>query len=73
MFVEATENSGRRAALSHSSRGTEFRTNINGLRAVAVVAVLLYHYAVPGFGGGFVGVDIFYVLCSNLMTGILHH
>jgi peptidoglycan/LPS O-acetylase OafA/YrhL len=50
----------------------EFRADINGLRAVAVVAVLFYHFALPGFGGGFAGVDIFFVLSGYLMTGILH-
>ncbi|MEQ1579218.1 MAG: acyltransferase family protein [Steroidobacteraceae bacterium] len=49
----------------------EFRGDINGLRAVAVLAVLLYHFGVPGFAGGFVGVDIFYVISGYLMTGIL--
>ena len=32
-----------------------FRNDINGLRAWAVIAVMLYHFGVPGFGGGFVG------------------
>lgn len=49
----------------------EFRADINGLRAIAVVAVLLYHFGLPGFGGGFVGVDIFFVISGYLMTGIL--
>ncbi|MGO9157074.1 hypothetical protein, partial [Mycobacterium sp.] len=36
-----------------------FRPDIEGLRAVAVVAVVLFHAEVPGVGGGFVGVDVF--------------
>jgi peptidoglycan/LPS O-acetylase OafA/YrhL len=48
-----------------------FRPDLEGLRAVAVVLVLLYHAAVPGFGGGFVGVDVFYVLSGFLITGLL--
>lgn len=36
-----------------------FRDDINGLRAYAVLAVVLFHFKVPGFGGSFVGVDIF--------------
>jgi peptidoglycan/LPS O-acetylase OafA/YrhL len=48
-----------------------FRTDINGLRAWAVVAVVLYHFGVPGFGGGFVGVDVFFVILGLLMTGIV--
>ena len=41
---------------------SRFRTDINGLRAWAVVAVVLYHFGVSGFGGGFVGVDVFFVI-----------
>lgn len=48
-----------------------FRTDINGLRAWAVIAVVLFHFGVPGFGGGFVGVDIFFVISGYLMTGII--
>jgi peptidoglycan/LPS O-acetylase OafA/YrhL len=49
----------------------DFRSDINGLRAWAVVAVILYHFDVPGFGGGFVGVDVFFVISGFLMTGIV--
>lgn len=49
----------------------DFRRDINGLRAWAVVAVILYHFGVPGFGGGFVGVDVFFVISGFLMTGIV--
>lgn len=49
----------------------DFRTDINGLRAWAVVAVILYHFGIPGFTGGFVGVDIFLVISGYLMTGII--
>ncbi|EEW7014461.1 acyltransferase family protein [Escherichia coli] len=48
-----------------------FRYDINGLRAWAVVAVVLYHFGVPGFAGGFVGVDVFFVISGFLMTGII--
>jgi peptidoglycan/LPS O-acetylase OafA/YrhL len=48
----------------------EFRKDINGLRAVAVAAVVLYHYGVPPFTGGFVGVDIFFVISGFLLTSI---
>ncbi len=48
-----------------------FRTDINGLRAWAVVAVMLYHFGVPGFAGGFIGVDVFLVISGFLMTGIV--
>ena len=48
-----------------------FSHDINGLRAVAVLVVMLFHFGVPGMAGGFVGVDIFFVISGFLMTGIL--
>ena len=48
-----------------------FRTDVNGLRAWAVLAVVLYHFGVPGFASGYVGVDIFFVISGFLMTGII--
>ncbi|MFS0898328.1 acyltransferase family protein, partial [Mycolicibacterium litorale] len=44
---------------------------MEGLRAVAVLAVVLYHAGVPGLGGGFVGVDVFFVVSGFLITGLL--
>ncbi|MGO9384248.1 MAG: acyltransferase family protein [Mycobacterium sp.] len=49
----------------------EFRPDIEGLRAIAVVAVVLFHADVPGVGGGFVGVDVFFVISGFLITGLL--
>ena len=48
-----------------------YRPHLDGLRAVAVLAVLFYHYRVPGFGGGYVGVDIFFVISGYLISRIL--
>ena len=48
-----------------------YRPDIDGLRAVAVVIVILFHFGVPGFAGGFVGVDIFFVISGYLITQIL--
>ncbi|WP_100498121.1 acyltransferase family protein [Geodermatophilus chilensis] len=48
-----------------------FRPDVEGLRAVAVLAVVLYHVEVPGFPGGFVGVDVFFVVSGFLITGLL--
>jgi peptidoglycan/LPS O-acetylase OafA/YrhL len=49
----------------------DFRLDINGLRAWAVAAVVLYHFGVPGFQGGFVGVDVFFVISGFLMTRLV--
>jgi peptidoglycan/LPS O-acetylase OafA/YrhL len=62
------------AAEEQQSRRPEqpyFRPDIEGLRAVAVTAVVLFHAAVPGIGGGYVGVDVFFVISGFLITGLL--
>ena len=48
-----------------------FRPDIEGLRAVAVLAVIFFHSGLPGVGGGFVGVDVFFVISGFLITGLL--
>ncbi len=48
-----------------------YRRDIDGLRAVAVICVVLFHAGVPGFGGGFLGVDVFFVISGFLITGVL--
>ena len=48
-----------------------FRPDIEGLRAVAVLAVVLFHAEVPGVGGGYIGVDVFFVISGFLITGLL--
>ena len=50
---------------------SNFRPDIEGLRAVAVTSVVLFHAGIPGITGGFVGVDVFFVISGYLITGML--
>src|SRR4051812_9802114 len=48
-----------------------FRRDIEGLRAIAVALVVLYHAGVPWLAGGYIGVDVFFVVSGFLITGLL--
>ena len=63
----ATASVGSSAARSEN----RFFTDIEGLRGIAVTAVVAYHAGIPFIGGGFVGVDVFFVISGFLITGLL--
>jgi peptidoglycan/LPS O-acetylase OafA/YrhL len=48
-----------------------YRPDIDGLRALAVIAVIFFHTGIPGFDGGYVGVDVFFVISGYLITQLL--
>ncbi|MCW5703781.1 MAG: acyltransferase family protein [Bradyrhizobium sp.] len=56
---------------STSAAGREYREDIDWLRAIAVLAVVAFHFEMTGIWGGFVGVDIFFVISGYLITGII--
>ncbi len=48
-----------------------FRPDVEGLRAVAIVLVVLYHGGLKVLSGGYVGVDVFFVISGFVITGLL--
>ncbi|MGR3781313.1 MAG: acyltransferase family protein [Albimonas sp.] len=53
------------------SKSIGYRRDVDGLRSIAVVPVILFHAGLPGVGGGYVGVDVFFVISGFLITSIL--
>lgn len=67
---------GQRIVSSAEESGTApvdrpFRPDVEGLRAVAILLVVLYHASVPQVTGGYVGVDVFFVISGFVITGLL--
>ena len=54
-----------------STPGDSYRPDVDGLRALAIIPVVLFHARVAGFSGGFVGVDVFFVISGFLITRLI--
>ncbi|WP_156663070.1 acyltransferase, partial [Mycobacterium sp. 1274761.0] len=74
-YLATTPSTASRRGAPANGRGPllkrQFRHDIEGLRAVAVIAVVLFHAGLPGASGGFIGVDVFFVVSGFLITGML--
>src|ERR1017187_9353838 len=68
--LSSTDGAGTVAALSRDS-ATGYRPALDGIRAVAVLAVIAYHFGYRWAPGGFLGVDVFFVLSGYLITSLL--
>src|SRR5947209_17747427 len=58
-------------ACSSQAMTSQYREDIDWLRAIAVLSVVAFHFEAPAVFGGFVGVDIFFVISGYLITGII--
>jgi peptidoglycan/LPS O-acetylase OafA/YrhL len=70
-FVTAPSQAGSEAKQPTASSRSERRRDIQGLRALAVILVIGDHAGLPGFSGGFVGVDVFFVISGYVITQLL--
>jgi peptidoglycan/LPS O-acetylase OafA/YrhL len=64
-FETGTVSGGRVVDVNENMK---YRPDVDGLRAVAVLPVVLFHSGIAGFGGGFVGVDVFFVISGYVIT-----
>ncbi|WP_162932448.1 acyltransferase family protein [Solimonas sp. K1W22B-7] len=71
MSPEGTFASVARTPADGASSHLSYRPEVDGLRAIAVMAVILFHAKLRGFNGGYIGVDVFFVISGYLITSIL--
>ena len=68
-FVESLLPAGEESGTAPEDRA--FRPDVEGLRAVAILFVVMLHFGVPHLAGGIVGVDVFFVISGFVITGLL--
>ena len=66
---ERFQESGEEAGTAPADR--RFRPDVEGLRAIAILLVVLFHSGVPGLTGGYIGVDVFFVISGFVITGLM--
>jgi peptidoglycan/LPS O-acetylase OafA/YrhL len=59
--------------IKNNDKSHKYRPEIDGLRAISIIFVLFYHADIQIFSGGYIGVDIFFVISGYLITGILYN
>lgn len=69
--AESGETGRRSAGETQRVAGISHRDEIDGLRSIAVTSVILYHAGLAAFPGGYLGVDVFFVISGFLITSIL--
>jgi peptidoglycan/LPS O-acetylase OafA/YrhL len=67
-LVSTTQDTEDDGVSGSSTVSAGFRGDIDGLRAIAILLIVAFHVGLPGFDGGFIGVDVFFVISGYLIT-----
>jgi peptidoglycan/LPS O-acetylase OafA/YrhL len=76
MMIGSPAATDERLLLTGNEAGTppgdrKFRPDVQGMRAIAIFLALVYHAGIPGFKGGYVGIEVFFVISGFVITGLL--
>jgi peptidoglycan/LPS O-acetylase OafA/YrhL len=70
-YIQSASRLVPKASKTHEEMSMQYRPEIDGLRALAVIPVILFHAGFQEVSGGFIGVDIFFVISGYLITSII--